>query len=295
MAGRHAPLPTNHLPANHHAPPRWAALPTDPSALPDLDAAFHDALDAALERLSLELSPGARAAIEAQVRLLVAWLPAINLSGIRAPDEIAREHVVDSLSGLHLLGRIPTHAAPDGIELLDLGSGAGYPGLPLAVSLPTRRAALVDSVGKKAAFLRVAADAATAAMREAGETPPQVDVHAQRAEELAAERGHRERWTVVVARAVGDLGEVGELGLPLLRRGGSLFAWKRDDGEGSLERELAASADRLALVGAPEPPLVERVLLPELADHRLVVLRKTSPTPRRYPRHPAERKSGRSA
>ena len=270
-------------------------LPTDPSTLPALDAGFHAALDSALERLSLQLSRGARAAIESQVRLLVAWLPAINLSGIRAPDEIAREHVADSLSAVHLLRAIAADAAPDGLELLDLGSGAGYPGLPLAVSLPARRTALVDSIGKKAAFLRVAAEATTVAMREAGETPPEVDVQARRSEELAAEREHRERWGAVVARAVGDLAEVAELALPLLRRGGSLVAWKRDDGEGSLERELAASSDRLSVLGAPDAPLVERVPLPELADHRLVVVRKTKPTPRGYPRPPADRKAGRSA
>ena len=97
-----------------------------------------------------DLPAAARAAIDDHVRLLLAWNEAINLSGIRAPEMVAREHVLDSLTALRLLRRA-------GIaEFVDLGSGGGYPGLPLAIALPARRALLVESIGKKARFLEVA-------------------------------------------------------------------------------------------------------------------------------------------
>ena len=89
------------------------------------------------------------------VRLLLAWNQAINLSAIRDPRAAVREHILDSLSAVELLRARQIDA------LLDLGSGGGYPGLPLALALPARRCLLVESVGKKAAFLSAAAHAGT--------------------------------------------------------------------------------------------------------------------------------------
>jgi len=146
------------------------------------------------------------AAIDDHVRMLLAWNGAINLSGIRAPDLIARDHVLDSLTALPLLRRA-------GIaEFVDLGSGGGYPGLPLAIALPARRALLVESIGKKARFLDVAITALGLADR--------VSVAAARAESIAAEPRHRGRWPAVVSRAVADLTELSELALPLLATAG---------------------------------------------------------------------------
>ena len=139
----------------HASQPARVALPRSADGLPPVDRAFWRIVDDGLSSLSLELSGGARAAIDAQARLLLAWNAHVNLSGLRTLDQIARGHVLDSLvavAPLRALGR----ARP---SMLDLGSGAGYPGLPLAVALPTRRAALVDSVAKKAAFLEVAVGA----------------------------------------------------------------------------------------------------------------------------------------
>ena len=104
-------------------------------------------------------------------------------------------------------------------RFLDLGSGGGYPGLPLALALPAERALLVDSIAKKAAFLEVAVAAAGVAGR--------VEIAAARAESLAADRRHRERWPAVTVRAVASLAELVELAFPLLAPGGVLVAWKR--------------------------------------------------------------------
>jgi 16S rRNA (guanine527-N7)-methyltransferase len=275
---------TSRLAAREYAP-----LPLDPGDLPPLGPAFDATLDAGLAALGISISPGGRAAIDAQARLLIAWNAAINLTALRAPEAIASLHVVDSLSALPALREAASGRGTAGPGLLDLGSGGGYPGLPLAVGLPWRKVALVDSIGKKARFLQYAAAAAAAAMRAAGETPPPIEAIAQRAEQLARDPAHREAWHVITARAIGSLAEAVELALPLLRIGGRLVCWKRDDGRGTLEAELEAAAPAVASLGGAAPHLI-RVPAPRPSSHRLVVVVKARQTPARFPRPPAERR-----
>ncbi|MDQ3554823.1 MAG: 16S rRNA (guanine(527)-N(7))-methyltransferase RsmG [Chloroflexota bacterium] len=255
-------------------------LPTDHHTLPLLDATFDATLEAGLAELGLSLTSGARAAIEAQARLLMAWSGAVNLSAHRTPERIAREHVIDSLTCLPLI---------DGTgSLLDLGSGAGYPGLPLAVAAPVGRVALVDSIGKKARFLEVASAAAQGELADRGLPAPDVAVLDGRAEDLARDEAHRAAWDVVTARAVAPMAELVELCLPFLRLGGRLIAWKRDDGAGSLEQELGSARDALRICGGAAPG-VHVVAAAGLEDHRLVVITKQRATPHRLPRPVVER------
>lgn len=268
--------------------PERPPLPSDPEACPPLDAAYATALERALATAGLVLDPAARAGIDAHARLLAAWNAAINLTAIRAPAAVAVEHVADSLSALPLL-RV---AAPWRPTLLDLGSGGGYPGLPLGLALPAGRLALVESVAKKARFLDVAGRAAAAAMRAAGGEPPAVEALAMRAEALAADAAQRGHWDVVTARAVAVLAELVELALPLVALGGLLVAWKSDAGDGALDAEIAAAGPVLAAAGG-RLEAVERVDVPGLEDHRLVVVRAVAPAPARFPRSPAERRRSR--
>jgi 16S rRNA (guanine527-N7)-methyltransferase len=219
-----------------------------------------------------DLSDAQLEALDAHVRFLVAWNAAINLSGIRDPAAIALEHVLDSLTALPILRRA------DVTEFLDLGSGAGYPGLPLAVTLPATRALLVESVGKKARFLAVAAEALGLSDR--------VRVAATRAETLAADPHHRGRWPAVVARAVCDLTELAELSLPLLVVGGALVAWKKTTQDGELDQAERALPFLGGRVAAREP-----VTVPGLEDHVLLVIEKVGHTPAEFPRDPAARRS----
>jgi 16S rRNA (guanine527-N7)-methyltransferase len=269
--------------------PERAPLPIDPDGLPPPGEAFDTALDEGLEALGVSLSPGARMAIEVQAQLLLAWNAAINLTALRTPEAIARLHVVDSLSALPTLRERPDERGESGGTLLDIGSGGGYPGLPLAVALPVRQAALVDSIGKKARFLEASAGAAIVAMRGAGETPPHIDAITARVEELAAYPDHREAWDIVTARAVGSLAEVVELALPLLRLGGQLLCWKRDDGRGTLEAELDSARLVMGAAGGGAPAVIH-VGAPDPATHRLVRVFKERRTPPRFPRTPAERR-----
>ncbi len=246
-------------------------LPTRVSGLPPLPAGYHAAIAAGMSPDASDLGESSRAALADHVRLVQAWNAAINLTSIRDPVAAAREHVLDSLAALPVL----RSAGID--ELLDLGSGAGFPGLPLAIALPAHRALLVESIGKKARFLEVV----VAALGLEGT----VDVAPIRGEELARSAKHRERWSCVVARAVARLDELAELSLPLLRAGGILVAWKRRP----LDDELAEADEALPALGGALRHLVP-VAVPGLEDHVLAVVEKRAPTPAMFPREPAARR-----
>jgi 16S rRNA (guanine527-N7)-methyltransferase len=246
-------------------------LPTDVTSLPLLPVDYAGTVEDGLAALGLDLPAAARTALDDQVRLLLAWNAAINLTAIRDPAAIARDHVLDSLTAVGVL------RSAGATTILDIGSGGGYPGLPLAVAVPADRALLVESVGKKATFLATVLDAL--GLR------PRVSVAATRAETLAADPRHRERWEAVTARAVGPLADLVELGLPLLSSGGVLVAWKRS----GLTDELVA-AERAADALGGGRPRIEQVRLSGLEDHVLVCVDKRGPTPTGWPRDPATRR-----
>ena len=159
----------------------------------------------------------------------------------------------------------------------DLGSGGGFPGLPVAAALPAAGALLVDSVAKKVRFL----DAAAAAVGMAGT----IATFTGRAEQLAADPEHREQWPAVLARAVAALPELVELSFPLLARGGVLIAWKRAD----VSAEVTAATRATDVLGGGMVEITD-VGVTGLAGHRLVIITKTGPTPERFPRDPAVRR-----
>jgi 16S rRNA (guanine527-N7)-methyltransferase len=248
-------------------------LPSRVEGLPELPAESLDAFDDGLRILGLtDVSPEARRAIVDHLRLLLAWNAAINLTAIRDPTEAIRRHVLDSLTAVSTLREWRIDA------FVDIGSGGGYPGLPLAAAVPARRVLLVDSVQKKAGFLRTVSAAV-------GPVVP-VEAFAGRVETLAADGRHRERWPAVVARAVGSLAELAELGLPLIAQGGLLVAWKRGD----LGQELAAADPVLRQLGGGRPTVVPVDPRLGLAEHSLVTVAKVAPTPAGFPRDPAIRR-----
>ena len=251
------------------------ALPDDPASLPPLPPAFREVLADGLETLDLALPDAAADTLECFVRLLLAWNRAINLTAIRDPVAAAREHILDSLSAVPLLRTAGAR------RIVDLGSGGGVPGIPVAVALEESRVTLVESIGKKARFLRTATGTLGLDSR--------VRVAAERAEALTAPGREREQYDAVLVRAVGPLVEIAELGLPLLAVGGRLVAWKR----GSLDTELAAAGPLLHHLGGG-PPRVHPVAVSGIEDHRLVVIDKIGTTPAVYPRLPAERRRDRA-
>ena len=205
------------------------------------------------------------------MRLLLAWNEAINLTAIREPGEVARAHVLDSLSAVPLLRGL-------GIgRLLDLGSGGGFPGIPLSAALGADRVLLVDSVGKKVQFLSVVIKAVGLRSTTAAEQA--------RAEALARDPRDREAWPAVTARAVASLADLVEVALPLMAPGGVLVVWKG----ASAEREVEAAEGALRALRAG-PVRVVDAGVPGLEDHRLVVVPRGGPIDARFPREPGERR-----
>ncbi len=210
------------------------------------------------------MSPAQRRALKQILKLLAE--ERASVSSVTSPPEAWRAHVVDSLTGLEISELTKAR------RIADIGSGAGFPGLVLAVALPDAQVDLVESVGRKCEFIQRAIDAAgigNATVRNA------------RSEELGAGEG-REAYDAVTARAVGRLSTLAELASPLLREDGVLVAWKgkRDPDE---EQQLERAARQLAM----RP---ERIL--DVGDragsrHRhLHVLRKLGATPEDLPRRP---------
>ncbi len=249
-------------------------LPTLVEQTPPLPAEYERALEAGLRAIGVGLTGAERTAIDGHVRLLLAWTGSINLTAVRDPVAAATVHVIDSLTGL------PWLRARDLPTLLDLGAGGGFPGLPLAVTLPATRVTLVEATGKKARFLEVAVQAAGIADR--------VAVVAARAESLAGDRAQRGTWAAVSARAVAATADLVELAFPLLAAGGSLIAWKRGD----LAAELDPAQRAMAALGGGRMTVLDvGAGIAGLEGHALVIATRTGrrPVPDAYPRDPAAR------
>lgn len=210
------------------------------------------------------LSPEQRAALTRVLELLRD--ERASVSSVTELPDAWKVHVEDSLTGLEV------EDLRGARRIADVGSGAGFPGLVLAVALPRVEVELIESVGRKCAFIERAA-------RLAGIVNARV-VNA-RSEEVAAGAG-RESYDAVTVRAVGRLSTLAELASPLLRENGVLVAWKgkRDPDE---EEQLARAADRLAM----QPQEILDVGDRAGSKHRhLHVLRKLGPTPSDLPRRP---------
>ena len=189
-----------------------------------------------------------------------------SVSSVTDPKRAWRVHVADSLSGLEF------EALRKASTIADVGSGAGFPGLVLAVALPNAQVDLIESVGRKCAFIQRAIDAAGIANAR---------VINARSEELAAAEG-REAYGAVTARAVGRLSTLAELASPLLEDGGVLVAWKgkRDPEE---EAQLESAAEVLAM----RPAEIRHVGPFAGSEHRhLHLIRKVGSTPDDLPRRP---------
>lgn len=209
--------------------------------------------------------------------LLHTWNQKINLTGITSPEDIRVKHFLDSLSCQLVMEGTPHD------KVVDVGTGGGFPGLPLKLLYPEMHLSLVESTAKKTAFL-------SRVVQELGLN--RVVVVTSRAEIVGQQPEHREQYDWALARAVALLPVLVEYLLPLVRIGGHVLAQKGE----STEEELASAGDAIELLGG-EIKEVRPVELPGVGDKRfLIVIKKTSPTPDKYPRRvgiPAKRPLGR--
>jgi 16S rRNA (guanine527-N7)-methyltransferase len=187
-----------------------------------------------------------------------------NLTAVRDPETAWTKHILDSLEGLN------TSLFEDGKQVIDIGSGAGFPGVVLSIACPLLEVTLLESISKKCRFLETATTQHASNAR----------VLCARAEQAAHNSALRERFDVGVARAVGSFSEVCELTLPFVKVGGHLLLWR---GQNAAE-EVEASRKALATLGGTAQVLhAYRLPAHEIAYH-LVQVDKTQSTPPRFPR-----------
>jgi 16S rRNA (guanine527-N7)-methyltransferase len=218
--------------------------------------------------LGLTLTPGQIEQFETYYRELVEWNRKVNLTAITGYEDVQVRHFLDSLTVV-----LATDVPPDGASVIDIGSGAGLPGIPFKIVFPAVRLTLLEATAKKVRFLEHLVK--TLSLRD-------VEILAGRAEELGHEPRCREKFDLVLCRAVASLPALVELGLPFNAVSGRLVAWKKGD----VSRELEASGRAVAVLGGRISATLP-VEIDGLRDGRcLVVIEKISATPGAYPRRP---------
>jgi 16S rRNA (guanine527-N7)-methyltransferase len=246
-------------------------------------------LQAGASELGIDLDRKQLSAFSVYMNELLKWNQRANLTAITTPDGIQTRHFLDSLTcllgfpGVHPAGGdvrtslVDLAGRLDGgnrISCLDVGTGAGFPGIPLKIFLPRMQLTLLESIAKKTAFLTSIVDL----LELEG-----VTVITSRAEDLARHPYHRERYDVVTTRALSKLNVIAELTLPFCRIGGRSVALKKG-AHMPQEIEEGRYAVRQMGGGDTEEIPVELSLLDE--GRLLVVMQKLSSTPDRYPRRP---------
>ncbi len=221
----------------------------------------------AQQLFNINLSARQVAALGVYERELMDWNQRFNLTAIRDEEGIRTKHFLDSFSCTQVWKEAPP------MRLIDVGTGAGFPGLPLKLLYPSMRLTLVESVGKKVRFCQHMVD--TLGLDG-------VEVLQARAEDLGQLRPHREKYDWAVARAVAGMPILAEYLLPLVRVGGAILAQKGESGPAEVQ-----SAEKAMRILGGRVRRITQVNLPGVAEDRyLVIVDKIAATPPQYPRKP---------
>ena len=224
---------------------------------------MYETLTAGLPALGLELTADTAKKLCAFGEAVVKQNEVMNLTAITAPDQVAKLHLLDSLSVLKA-------ADLQGKRLIDVGCGAGFPGVPLKIACPEAQVTLLDSLGKRMAWLE--------------QILPELGVDAEcvtaRAEEFAAKR--RESYDFATSRAVARLNILLELTAPFVKVGGAVLAMKG----AAAREELAEAKNAIAKLGLKLETVSDFPM--DGTAHSVIVLRKIKPTPPQYPRRYAK-------
>ena len=222
------------------------------------------------EKLGLSLSQEQVRQFEEYCLEMLDWNQRVNLTAITGYEEVQIRHFLDSLTILSVLDNSQPY---ENLNLLDVGTGAGLPGIPLKIAIPGIKLTLMEATGKKTEFLHYVTSVLSLS---------NVKVVTGRAEELAHNADYRARFSTVVSRAVASLATLAEFTLPFCQTGGTVIAPKKGD----ISKEIEEALKAIETFGGSlrEVRLVE---LGDLIDDRyLVIIDKVSPTPDKYPRRP---------
>ena len=221
-----------------------------------------------LRALGIELPSPILDRLAVYLDLLLEATTKFNLTAVRDRDTAWRRHIIDSLTllpGLEALGKNAT--------VIDVGSGGGLPGAPIAVARRDLQVTLLEATGKKARFLQQCIS----------ELPlPNARVIQQRAENLGRDPAHRQQYDVALCRAIGPMNVLAEFALPLVKVGGRVLAMKGP----RVEQELDQAADALTILGAGDLAVIDAY--PDGFDEKTVIISivKDRSTPKDYPRRP---------
>lgn len=219
-----------------------------------------------IESIDVKLDDMQLAQLDKYYDILVEWNSFMNLTGITDYEEVMQKHYLDSL-----VLKLPLNKNSDSIKLIDVGTGAGFPGLPLKIAYPKVEVVLFDSLNKRIKFL----DEVINQLSLKG-----IKTIHGRAEDGGRNPELREQFDVSVSRAVADLAVLSEYNMPFVKIGGYFVAYK----SGEIDEEIAKAKKAVKILGG-EIEKVEKFRLPESdIDRSLVYIKKVKATPKKFPR-----------
>ena len=215
-----------------------------------------------LKEAGIEASSAAVKSLASYMDGILEWNEKVNLTAIKEPEEFVEKHYIDSLAALEVA------EFQESKRIMDLGTGGGFPGIPLAVMNPEKEFVLMDSLAKRLKIIDGLAE-------EIGINNVET-VHG-RAEDLARQEEYRENFDIVVSRAVAEMKVLAEYALPFVKEGGALIAYKTA-GE-KLDEEITAAERAIRVLGGELSRTKKGT-----GDHTLVIVKKIKKTPSKYPR-----------
>lgn len=224
-----------------------------------------DLLEQKVKELSISLDLKQQQQFDKYYRILVEWNEFMNLTGITEYEEVIEKHFIDSLSIVKIINL-------ENIEtVIDIGTGAGFPGIPLKIAFPHLKVTLLDSLNKRIKFLNE--------VIQQLELENIVTIHG-RAEDYAKQKDYREQYDLCVSRAVANLSTLSEYCLPYVKINGLFISYK----SGDIEEELNISKNAVKILGGEINNII-KFQLPETGIGRsFVKINKTKQTAKKYPR-----------